>query len=411
VSLRDVSVYAALSAVQGAAGRETQWNVRPLGQQGSGRMTEAWALELIPQPQATISMGPSGSKPVIPVAETGIRVFSLRDLTEPMPGDPPGVALTKSPEVVLTAVKAALDLSGDKGEPPEMKFHEDSGLLIVHGTNDQVGAVMQTLEQMRQDVNRRREAAKLNVRPRADVDALRSEFRKAQVMQTQAGRDVERAVKALERGVEMVKAGQMSQGEIADLEAKRDEAQARVQLASIELERVQNALKAAEDQGRRDLGDSVAAVRARLRQLDDAEARLREQIQDGKRKGLGDDNAEMKKMAMGLEAIRDQRAQVQQFLEDMDGAGEGAAGAGGKSVVTFDLPPMDGKARDQLISSIRALEAAAPGKLHIQSVQGDSKLVVEAEAGMQGIIRGMIQEVAGGRGEPGKPDQPKPRGR
>ena len=86
-----------------------------------------------------------------------------------MPGDPPGVKLTKTPEVVLTAVRAALDLTGDRADAAEMKYHEDSGLLIIHGNNEQVGAVSQTLHEMELDVRNRRDAARSNMAPGVDI--------------------------------------------------------------------------------------------------------------------------------------------------------------------------------------------------------------------------------------------------
>jgi hypothetical protein len=405
ISLRDISLYAALSAVQGAGGREIRWDVRPLGLSPS-KNAEAWALEMQPTGQVA-QMGPAQrSQP-----EGGIRVFSLRDLTEPLPGDPPGVALTKSPEIVLTAVRAALDLAGNQGgDPPEMKFHEDSGLLIVHGNNEQIGAVMQTLDQMKDDIRRRRDAAKLSMQPRVDVDEVRSQMEKEKVHLNQAQRDLDRTSRALEMGRKLVDSGQMSAVELSDVEAKHDEAQARVQMVSIDLQRMQKVLEDAQQEGR--MASPGARQRASLAQIDQEVGALIQQRKALTDKGVGTEHRDVKALDEQIKGLLDQKARLAQERAE---AGQGNPGApAGRSVAIYDLADSDAKAREQLISSIRALEKAIndPGKLKIQSIQGESKLVIEADGAMQAVVRGMCKEVMGARGEPGKADdKPKPRGK
>jgi hypothetical protein len=329
ISLRDVSVYTALSAIRSAAGRDTQWAVDRLVSPG-GKTVEAYALEFQPQ-----LPGPTR----VSSTDVGISVFSLRDLVEPLPGDPAGVQLVKPPEVVLTAVKAALDLMGDRGNP-DMKFHEDSGLLIIHGNAEQTNAVRQALDQIRDDIGRRRSAAKATATPQVDYDSLQAELKKRQVLRNQALRDLERGDTELQRMRKMVEAGQASGNELPAVEAKLDEARSRVEMTDIEIDRIQKVLKAADQAG---------------------------------------------------------------------GPQPEQGPAAGKSVAVYDLPPVDAKAREQLISSIRSLEAAInnPEKLRIQSVQGESKLVIEADGAMHGVVRGMVKEMAGARTD----NTAKPKGR
>jgi hypothetical protein len=407
VALRDVSAYAAVQAVSGAAAttvQDGQWNVHGLGLGGSGR-TEGYSLEYFPRQRAQVmTSAPSN----------GIRVFSIRDLTEPMPGDPPGAKLTKSPEVVLTAVRAALDLVGDQGDAPAMKFHEDSGLLIIHGQPDHVGAVDQALEQMRDDLRRRRQAARENPGPRVDVDGLRTEVRRSEVKMGQAARDIERSAVTRDRLKKMVDGGQASSADLSDAEAKVDEARVRMELSQIELDRFQGMLKAAEqargsDGGGAKLEDRIEQTRGQLSRVNEELSREQQGLKALKDKGLPDENREVKQVQAridGLSKVRDQIVAEMTRLT-RDAAAEAGVPAG-KSVAIYDLPPMDARAREQLISAIRGLEAAInnPEKLKLQSVQGDSKLVIEADGAMHVVVRGMVKEVAGARGDR-EPEKPK----
>jgi hypothetical protein len=411
ISLREVSVFTALSAISTAAGRDTIWNVKPLAAPMS-KAIEGYALEFAPQQP--------GPRMVVP-SDTSIQVFSLRDLIEPLPGDPPGVPLTKPPEVVLTAVKASLDLLGDRAAQPDMKFHEDSGLLIIHGTGEQIGAVSQALSQMRDDVRRRRDAARASMQPHADLDQMRMEVDKAAVMHTQAMRSLERANTDLERVRKLAEAGQAPQAEVGDAEAKVDDLKARVELTSIDLDRTKIMLKSAEAGGGGPTSPRAEDIRRRLAEIDDKIQKLNVDLHVNQAKG---GNSSWYSQQIG--ELQIERRQLQaQFDEAVKGGGGGPPGGPetpqGKSVAVYDLPPMDAKSREQLISSIKALEAAinSPERLKLQSIQGDSKLVIEADGAMHAVVRGMIQEVAGGRTrEPDKSGKdsgggrpPKPAGR
>lgn len=51
---------------------------------------------------------------------------------------------------VSTALETALEMVSQGAPPPKLKFHEDTKLLFVHGTQDQLQAVQQVVEQLRQ---------------------------------------------------------------------------------------------------------------------------------------------------------------------------------------------------------------------------------------------------------------------
>ena len=73
-------------------------------------------------------------------------VISLREILAP------GSAL--KPEAVLTAVDTALGLSVAGGPKAVVKYHSDTSLLIVQGTQTQVNLVREVVEAIRTDVRR-----------------------------------------------------------------------------------------------------------------------------------------------------------------------------------------------------------------------------------------------------------------
>jgi hypothetical protein len=55
---------------------------------------------------------------------------------------------------LLTAVKIAVDVVGMADEPADIKFHKETGLLIARGSADQVSAIHQVVEQLREQLQR-----------------------------------------------------------------------------------------------------------------------------------------------------------------------------------------------------------------------------------------------------------------
>jgi hypothetical protein len=55
---------------------------------------------------------------------------------------------------ILSAVETALDVVGSDS-PPDVRFHEDTALLIASGDNDQLKAIDQVLDRLEEGVNRK----------------------------------------------------------------------------------------------------------------------------------------------------------------------------------------------------------------------------------------------------------------
>ena len=88
-------------------------------------------------PNRTVRIGSQQAAPLIPQPVRTLQVFSIKLLTQPVPGRND---LAMPADNVLTAIDTALGLSaGD--EPAEIKYHPETGLLFVHGTPGQLEAV------------------------------------------------------------------------------------------------------------------------------------------------------------------------------------------------------------------------------------------------------------------------------
>jgi hypothetical protein len=127
-------------------------------------------------------------------------------------------------------------------------------------------------------------------------------------------------------------------------------------------------------------------------------------------KGSNKESPEVKAMDEQIRRLVEEKGKLAPALAAAQGQGDQVA-ARGKSVAVYDLPPMDAKAREQLISAIKGLETAInnPERLKVQSAQ-ESKLVIEADGAMHEVVRGMLKEVSGARGQPDSTDGKKPRG-
>jgi hypothetical protein len=166
--LRDISLFSALQLVsgdyRGADGRDHRVSTMSLGAQGES--AAAFLVEV--RSERPSSGGFSGPREVL--------VLSIREMTTPLPGDPPEVVVNA--ETILTALETAIAIAGDEGVTSEMKYHPESGLLILAGTGNSLSAADRVVKQIWEDVQQRRLRAReiQQVQGLTNPDALQEQL-------------------------------------------------------------------------------------------------------------------------------------------------------------------------------------------------------------------------------------------
>ncbi|MCH7700112.1 MAG: hypothetical protein IID37_00360 [Planctomycetes bacterium] len=64
---------------------------------------------------------------------------------------------------ILTAIETALALFTDRPKPPEMRFHEPTGLLIARGEEEQLEVIDNIIDELRKTIDLRRDAAEFSI--------------------------------------------------------------------------------------------------------------------------------------------------------------------------------------------------------------------------------------------------------
>ncbi len=79
-----------------------------------------------------------------------------------------------TPSDILTAVETALELFGDDRARAEMRFHEETGLLIARGSSEQMATIHEVMDQLRESVDQEMQSrAEAEEIERIHVDAMR----------------------------------------------------------------------------------------------------------------------------------------------------------------------------------------------------------------------------------------------
>jgi hypothetical protein len=169
--------------------------------------------------------------PAPPVASS-IQVLSLKELTDPLPSDTQQSGVTVEPDVVLTAVRTALE-SGN-GDQAELKYHADSGLLIVRGAPDQLAAASSVLDRMQTDMRMRRKSLKDAAVGQANIEELRGEAEKHAIRHELLEENFARARQEISKAEEMKKQGVLSEGDYTSARASLDRAKAELETARID---------------------------------------------------------------------------------------------------------------------------------------------------------------------------------
>ncbi len=151
-----------------------------------------------------------------------LRIYSVKEIVT---GDVPL-------QGIMDAVKTALSVQGEEPQP-ELLFHEDSGVLIVRGTEGQHVVVNDLLKTLERDAERARGLAE-----RESAMSLVTQDRirgmKAEIEQTQLELDLKRAQMAeIEQAAQQ---GLISQNEMHEAETELKQTELRIRHMQAELE-------------------------------------------------------------------------------------------------------------------------------------------------------------------------------
>jgi len=228
ISLRDVNVGTALEAIRWAfpEGSEHRFGVEPFGE---NRQAYAFRYQRTRGAASPFPPGQPQMQMVGPAAT--VAVYSLRDLTNP-PQTEEGRIEPVSAEILLTAVEAALNLAARGEDGPELRYHEESGLLIVKGQQDQVQTVRMLLDAIRTDAHMRWATARDIARSEAQRQYRRQRLELEVEMQQN---EVRAAEQRLARLSELSKSGAISSEELLGAEHELKREMGRLRLVELEL--------------------------------------------------------------------------------------------------------------------------------------------------------------------------------
>lgn len=261
VQLRDATLDAAVEAIQAAAGASNADGSWFISSASKVRAPGSARVFLVDYRSRAASMKPAATG--VPASDddlSRIEVISIRQITTPQPGEPAGFTLVERPEVVLSAVEAALAMGDrDGASKPEVRYHQDSGLLIVRAGPSQMRAIQQAVSEISADVKRRRDAARI-VGGLSDEDLadMRAEVEKAQVMRAQHAARLDAARAQLKNAEELFAQGAVASAEIARVRTEAASNEAAVRMSEIEMKRAEERLAAAMARQRRAAASSAA---------------------------------------------------------------------------------------------------------------------------------------------------------
>ena len=113
----------------------------------------------------TVKVFHSGQTGPRPSIQSRTVLFSLQNMTRRPQSVPEREGMTLTVESILNAVDAALGVADD-GTKAKLQYHEDSDLLFIRGTNNQIGLVSNVLETLENNIDAVR------------LDAIRSAVKK-----------------------------------------------------------------------------------------------------------------------------------------------------------------------------------------------------------------------------------------
>jgi hypothetical protein len=210
ISLRSVTVSTAISAIEAAAGSaDGRWSIQPIGGGPGG----AYAIAV----DADRNNGGRGSQ-----------LFEVHSIQQLIQGEGAMPA-----EVVLSAVEASLERAPDGRPRAEIRFHKDSGLLLVRGRDRDVLGVRQVVQTLTNESGRK---AKDTARARAQVAHRTADLRRAELRVQVQEAALQRASRQLDTVREMVAKGEHSASEVEIQQAIVEDEKAKLTEAQIDLD-------------------------------------------------------------------------------------------------------------------------------------------------------------------------------
>lgn len=235
ITLQEVSPETAMHALEWALAPRHAVKVQLIGENTFGVLADPPLHEMQARRMAAA-----------PTEDARMEVISLRDLVEPRPEDAELQVRTLPVEVVLSAARAAVEAAPDAGARAELKYHEDSGLLLVRGTPRQASAAMHAIKEIRDDLTARRNAARAAAMRDINLDELRMEVELADARERLLEVSVSRAHDALAKAELLLKEGMATTEEVDAARAARERMKAELENARLARGLAQARLRAAE---------------------------------------------------------------------------------------------------------------------------------------------------------------------
>lgn len=225
ISVRDVTVYTALSALGGVAepGENSRIEIHPVGSQvGAPESNPAFVVS-VERPMVMTPQGPMSSG-----VGRFTRSISLREIID---GGKGGGGM--APEVILSAIEGIAQIERDDIEPALIKFHKDSGMLLIRGTQQQISAIEEVVDRLGSSVRRERSVSASDhaqeARRAIDVERAKINLQRLEL-------DLKLATDHLLRTRESVAKGVIAPEEQEEAEARVQRAQQNIQLGKLELD-------------------------------------------------------------------------------------------------------------------------------------------------------------------------------
>jgi hypothetical protein len=224
MSLRNVTVESALRA---AIGNRIGTQFLP---DGSGLELKFESVQSGPEDASVfvITRSPSSFRNSPPPPRERVEVLSIQRLVS---GDG-----ATTPDVVLTAIDTGLMLQQSDREPrPQIKFHKDSGLLLIRGDPQDVALATEIVKRMMSDHDRQTsEAARRKAASIERGAALRQAMVKLRVAEAEA----DLAEQRVNEAAQQVDKGMRSPSELPQLKLEAQRAQANREMVQIEIDRL-----------------------------------------------------------------------------------------------------------------------------------------------------------------------------